>query len=197
MRVLPDEYLTLPLRAHAVLQGVPLYDVSVVDLPGGGEGRSIADIRALDSSVPSSKVATVLYDVRCFLGRVFRWDRGVIRREQSLLDRLSESDLRRSEVAPGTPDGDFLVLYQFANESVAEILNATVHGFICKALTRTATGYRFYLAIYVIPVSWITRPYLFAIEPFRRILYPAVLRRIRRAWQCAYPDGHGQALAHP
>jgi hypothetical protein len=40
--------------------------------------------------------------------------------------------------------------------------------------------------VYVIPVSWLTRPYLIAIEPFRRILYPAMLRRIRRAWLAAY-----------
>ena len=46
-----------------------------------------------------------------------------------------------------------------------------------------STGYRFFLAVYVLPVSWLTRPYLIAIEPFRRfLLYPAVLRRIRRAW---------------
>jgi hypothetical protein len=51
---------------------------------------------------------------------------------------------------------------------------------------RTASGYRLYWGVYVIPVSWLTRPYLLAIEPFRRILYPAMLRRIRRAWLAAY-----------
>jgi hypothetical protein len=33
----------------------------------------------------------------------------------------------------------------------------------------------------------LSRPYLIAVEPFRRfILYPAMLRRIRRAWLAAY-----------
>jgi hypothetical protein len=41
--------------------------------------------------------------------------------------------------------------------------------------------------VYVKPVSWITRPYLLLIEPFRRILYPAMLHRIRRGWIAAYP----------
>ena len=41
-------------------------------------------------------------------------------------------------------------------------------------------------AVYVMRVSWLTRPYLIAIEPFRRILYPAMLRRIRRAWVATY-----------
>ena len=58
---------------------------------------------------------------------------------------------------------------------------------ICTALARTATGYRLYWGVYVRSVSWLTRPYLIAIEPFRRfILYPAMLRRIRRAWLVAY-----------
>ena len=109
-----------------------------------------------------------------------------MRAEESLLPCLSECDRRDSEVTPGTSDGPLLLLYQFPSESLRETLNATVHGFICTALVRTATGYRLYWGIYVQPVSWLTRPYLIAIEPFRRILYPAMLRRIRRAWIIAY-----------
>lgn len=47
VRVSTEEYLRLPLRAHELLRDVPVYDVSLVDLPGGGAGRSLADIRAL------------------------------------------------------------------------------------------------------------------------------------------------------
>lgn len=182
----PAEYLSLRLRAHELLREVPLYDVSIVDLPGGGAGRSVADIRALDAAAAPSRIATVLYGVRRFLGRVFRWDRGQIRPEDSLLSRLSERDFRDSEITPGTTDGAFLLLYQFPNESLSETVNATVHGYVCTALARTATGYRMYMAVYVLPVSWITRPYLIAIEPFRRVLYPAMLRRLRCAWLAAY-----------
>jgi hypothetical protein len=109
-----------------------------------------------------------------------------MRPEESFLTRLSESDRRHSEIPPGTPDGPFLVIYEFPREALRETLNATVHGFICTALATTPTGYRLYWGIYVRPVSWLTRPYLIAIEPFRRILYPAMLRRIRRAWIAAY-----------
>jgi hypothetical protein len=186
MRVSSTEYLSLNLRAHELLRGVRLYDVSIVDLPGGGDGRTLADIRALDSRAAPSRIATALYALRRFLGRVFGWDRQRIQPEASLLSRLTESDRSESEITPGTADGSFLLLYQFADEALAEILNATVHGYICTALVRTATGYRLYLGIYVIPVSWITRPYLLAIEPFRRVLYPAMFRRIRRAWVATY-----------
>ena len=109
-----------------------------------------------------------------------------MRAEDSLVARLSERDRRESEIAPGTFDGPFLVIYQFPTEALRETRNATVHGWISTALAPTAAGYQLYWAVYVRPVSWITRPYLLLIEPFRRVLYPAMLRRIRRAWIAAY-----------
>ncbi len=187
MRAPPAEYLSLRLRAHELLHDVPLYDVSVVDLPDGDAGRSVADVRAVELAAAPSRIANALYGVRRFLGRVFGWDRAQLRSEESLLSRMSERDRRESEITPGTPVGPFLLLYQFPHEALSETRNATVHGYVCTALARTATGYRLYWGVYVLPVSWLTRPYLIAIEPFRRfILYPAMLRRIRRAWLAAY-----------
>jgi hypothetical protein len=189
MRASPAEYLNLQLRAHELLHGIPLYDVSIVELPGGGAGRSVADIRALESSAAPSHVASALYGVRRLLGRVFGWDRVQMQPEDSLMSRLSERDRRDSEIVPGTPDGAFRVLYQFPGEALGEIRNGTVQGYVCVALARIATGYRLYWAVYVRPVSWVTRPYLIAIEPFRRfILYPAMFRRIRRAWRATYGE---------
>ena len=193
MRASPAEYLGLKLRAHELLRGVPLYDVSVVDLPGGGVGRSVADIRTLESAVAPSRIANALFGARRLLGGAFGWDRVQMRPEHSLLSHLSERDRRDSEIAPGTPVGPFRLLYQFPGESLSEIRNATVHGYVCLALVPTPTGYRLYWGVYVRPVSWLTRPYLLAIEPFRRILYPVLLRRIRRAWIAQYGDS-GQEL---
>ena len=156
MRAAPGEYLNLRLRAHELLHDVPLYDVSVVDLPGGGAGRSVADIRALESAAAPSRIANALYGVRHVLGRVFDWDRAPMRPEESLLSRLSERDRRDSEITPGTRDGPFLLLYQFPGEALSETRNATVHGYVCTALARTATGYRLYWGVYVRPVSWLT-----------------------------------------
>src|SRR5919204_2649271 len=105
MRASPAEYLGLRLRAHELLHDVPLYDVSAVDLPGGGAGRTVADVRALDSAAAPSRIATLLYGARHLLGRVFGWDRRRLRPEGSLLPRLSERDRRDSEITPGTADG--------------------------------------------------------------------------------------------
>ena len=61
MRASAAEYRSLPLRGHELLRDVPLYDVSSVDLPGGGSGRTVADIRALESATAPSQIATFLY----------------------------------------------------------------------------------------------------------------------------------------
>ena len=188
MRASAAEYRALPLRAHELLRDFPLYDVSSVDLPGGGSGRTVADIRALESATAPSQIATLLYGLRYFLGWVFGWDREPMRPEDSFLERLSERDRRDSEITPGTPDGHFWVLYQFPGEALRETRNRTVHGFICTALVSCPNGYSLYWGVYVRRASWLTRPYLVAIEPFRRLLYPAMLHRIRRAWLVDYGD---------
>ena len=188
MRASAAEYRALPLRAHELLRDFPLYDVSSVDLPGGGSGRTVADIRALESATAPSQIANLLYGLRYFLGWVFGWDREPMRPEDSFLERLSERDRRDSEITPGTPDGHFWVLYQFPGEALRETRNRTVHGFICTALVSCPNGYSLYWGVYVRRASWLTRPYLVAIEPFRRLLYPAMLRRIRRAWLVDYGD---------
>jgi hypothetical protein len=182
MFVPPDEYLSLPLRAHELLRGVPLHDVSAVDLPGGGPGRTLADIRALEASTRPSQVVRALFGLRLLLGRLFGWDRKALAPGESLVSRLSPEERSASDPVPGTPVGPFLLVYEFPDERLLEIRNATVHGWVCTALVPRGSGYRFYFGVYVRPVSWITRPYLAAIEPFRRILYPAMLGRIRREW---------------
>jgi hypothetical protein len=118
MRASAAEYRSLHLRAHELLGDVPLYDVSFVDLPGGGSGRTVADIHALESATAPGHIATFLYGLRNFLGRVFGWDQETMRPEDSFLERLSERDRRDSEITPGTLDGHFWVLYQFPGEAL-------------------------------------------------------------------------------
>ena len=47
MRITPQEYRALRLEVHEILRDVPLRDVSVVDLPGGGQGRTVGDVHSL------------------------------------------------------------------------------------------------------------------------------------------------------
>ncbi len=192
MRLTSDEYERLDLRAHSLLEGVPLHDVWAVDLEGGGAGRSIVDLRALlslENLTATNAAVKFLFGLRACLGRTFGWDREPARApEQSYLHRLSAADRERSLVAPGTTEGPFRVLYVSPREAISEIQNATVHAFSVFALLKTASGYRLYWSIYVRPVGRITAWYMRLIDPFRRvIIYPALLRHVRAAWSRRAP----------
>jgi hypothetical protein len=189
----PAEFRALPLEAHAILADVPLRDVSVIDLPGGGPDRTLLEVRDLLPGVPGSggNLATrALFAIRWSLGRALGWDRPQPAEKVarwSYVRRLPEGLVARSLVPPGQADGPFRILYALDRETLAEIHNATAHGFLVSALTPRPGGYRLYWAVYVRPVSWLTPLYMVTIEPFRRlIVYPSLLRHVRRAWSARY-----------
>jgi hypothetical protein len=193
VRTTTTELEALDLESKALLAGVPLKDVTVIDLPGGGEGRTLADVRALlgsDAKRPGGNpVVRALFAIRWWLGRVLGWDRARPADDAaSYLHRVSVGLRARSLVTPGTPDGPFRTLFMTDHESLSEIQNATVHAFLSMALVPSAGGYRLFWAVYVKPVSRLTPLYMAAIEPFRRFLvYPSLMRRLRRAWIKRYP----------
>ena len=187
MRVGSEEYAGLDLRVHSFLASVPLHDAWAIDLPGGGPGRTVADLRELVSVerlTTANRAVGFLFWLRSRLGRAFGWDREPRQAsESSFIHRLTEADREASLLEPGTPEGPFRVLYMFPHEVVSEIQNATVHAFSVFALVEHHGGYRLYWAIYVRPVGVLTRGYMLLIDPFRRlIIYPAVLRYVRTAW---------------
>ena len=186
MRVTPEEFQRVDLRAHALLADVPLHDVWAVDLEGG-PGRSLVDLRARLSTqklTAANRAVRFLFGLRTRLGRALGWDREPPRAsEESFLHRLSAADREGSLVAPGTLEGPFRVLFVSPREAISEIQNSTVHAFSVYALLERSPGYRLYWGIYVRPVGRITAWYMRLIDPFRRlIIYPALLRSIRAAW---------------
>ena len=189
MRVPPSEFLAVDLEAHALMRDVPLRDVSAVDLPDGGSGRTLADVKRLmlvNRQRPRG-ASGLLFALRRFLGRVFGWDAPSAGPWYS--DRLSDVQRRRSLAPPGSSDGPFRLVYALERESLSELRNATVHAAVCMALVPRTGGYRFYFGVYVEAVSRFTPLYMAAIEPFRRfIVYPAMLAQLRAAWQAAYPE---------
>jgi hypothetical protein len=148
-----DDFRALPLRCHALLADVPIHDVWVIDLPGGGPGRTMRDVDALAATGRLSsgpRAARALFALRFALGRPLRWD--APRHDTlavSYLNRLSDDDRARSLVTPGTMRGPFRTLYLFPDESVAEAHNATVHAFLAMALVPREGGYTLYWAVYV------------------------------------------------
>lgn len=187
VRVPEAEFLALDLEVHRFLEGVPLHDVSAVDLPGGEPGLSVAEVRRRIGfgELPPNLLVRGLFALRLVIGRVFGWDRErPSDRRSSWEDRLDPALRARSEVEPGTSDGLFRQLYLLPHEALGEIRNATVHAFSCMALTESEGGYRLYWAVYVKPVSRFTSWYMAAIDPFRRfIVYPTILRGMRERWR--------------
>ena len=191
MRVTPAEFQRVTLRCHALLADASLHDVWAIPLDGGGQGRTIRDAHAIlfGSQRPPARLAVrELFRLRWALGRVFGWDDE--RHDPpalSYLHRLTDADRLQSEVPPGTRQGPFRVLYVFANEALSELRNGTVHGFLALALVPRPSGYTLYMAVYVRPVSRLTRFYMALIDPFRRfIVYPALCRDAQRSWSRAF-----------
>jgi hypothetical protein len=190
-RVPVDDFRALPLRVHALLADVPLKDVMVVDLIGGGAGRSLGELRTLPKDEPGhlrDRLTRALFGLRRGLGRVFGWDAVTdAGTNVSFRQRLPADILASSRTEAGTRYGPLDILYELADESLSEGRNATAHAFLCQALLPVVGGYRLYWAVYVQPVSWFTSVYLSMIEPFRRfIVYPALLSALSRAWTVRY-----------
>jgi Protein of unknown function (DUF2867) len=131
-----------------------------------------------------------LFELRSALGRAFGWDderhdppRG------SYVNRLTDADRSQSQVAPGTREGPFRVLYVLGEEALSELRNATVHAFLALALSSRPGGYTLYLAIYVKPVSRLTKLYMALIDPFRHlVVYPALGRHAQQRWSRTYAE---------
>ena len=197
MRLVPDEFRARTLRVHALLHDIPLEDAWAIPLSGGGAGRTVQDVRAVMLAGRETAPAVVqgLFWLRRRIGALFGWDDDrPAWNAESYADRLSPEDRARSLVAPGTPDGSFRVLYRFEDEQLSELRNATVHAFASLSIRQTSGGYLAYLGVFVQPVHRLTRLYMAAIAPFRRlVVYPTIIRKVQMEWAERYGGESGVA----
>ena len=185
-----SEYLNYDLRAHTILGRIPIHDVWRLDLPGGGEGRTTADIRTLALEIRPDFIVRTLFAFRRMLGHVFFWDKVSDDADELFQDSVTEEDQLQSLVTPGIKDGPFTVLYVHKEEAMSEIHNRTVHAALVWVLKKRKDGYRLYWAIYVKPVSRFTAIYMILIDPFRKlIVYPSLLHRLHKSWCRKYNSG--------
>jgi hypothetical protein len=187
-RITSAEFLGQRFRVHTLLADVPLHDVWAVDLPRFREGITLREFRTGTSKTHTSKGVSCptrfLLRLRFLAGRILGLESEPGgSRPVYFADRLTAEDRAASLLPAGAPDGFFRMVYCFENEMLLEVLNRTVHAAAMSALQQTDTGYRFYFAVYVQRVSWITPIYMTLIDPFRRwIVYPAIFRQIQRSW---------------
>jgi hypothetical protein len=190
MRIDPSEFYARTLRVHSLLHDVPIEDIWAIPLSDGGAGRTIRDLGPIFAAgvEAAPRVVKGLFSLRKRIGALLGWDAqrpawGV----ESYASRLTATDRAQSAVAPGTPDRRLRLLYQFEDEQLSEVRNATVHAFSSLSIRQTPEGYLAYWAIYAQPVNRLTRLYMTAIMPFRRfIVYPAIIRKVQRAWAERY-----------
>jgi len=177
----------MPLRVHTFLADIPLHDVWAVDLPAVRGSVTLAEFLRRANQGGTNRLppaARTLFRFRLLLGRIFRLeaeptDAGTA----AFANRLTAEDRACSVVAAGAPEGLFRVVYRFENEQLLEVQNRTVHAAALSALAKKSDGYRFYFAVYVRQISWITPFYMALIDPFRKWnIYPALLRSIRATW---------------
>ncbi len=170
-----------------------LLDVWAVPASGGaGDFGSFLEVMSsLDPADTGSPVVRALFAVRLRLGKWFGWDDATKKRpipggtETSLSARLPAElrDTAKGLVIGGA--GGFAPLYRTRDEFAAELSNETVHGVLHLAWVDQADGrYRARLAVYVKPRGRLGDVYMTLIAPFRHmIVYPALMRRIGRAWE--------------
>ena len=201
------EFERLPLRVHDFLAGVPLHDVWAIDLPPTRSGITLDEFLRTASArsqvhcdccesgrsrkgslLTRSPVVRTLLNIRFFVGRLLGWDREPASTAwETFTTRLTTADRSRSLAPAGTPEGLFRIVYRFENEQLLELINRTAHAAALSALVETANGYRFYFGVYVRSVNRLTPIYMALIDPFRkRIVYPSLLRNVRRSWNQAF-----------
>ena len=188
MRLPDSAHTSRPWRIHELVPDFHLEDVWALPTPGGPDDfpRLVAGIAAGDPSQSSSGVAGVLWAIRWKVGELLGWDRpeaGIGSRVPTLRDRLP-ADLRAASTGPDLEAVPFTSLYLLEDEWAAEIANRTVHGVLHVGWVQDQTGvYRGQMAVLVKPNGRLGTGYLAAIKPFRHlIVYPAMFRRMERAW---------------
>lgn len=191
-----EKFNRLPLKAHEFLCEIPLHSLDFIELKGGREQMTIAEIynaAGLDEigEVELSPITKALFDVRGAIGKVMRWDDvPELVEEISYLPRLSEAERAVSLVPPGEVRGISRVLYCFENEMMLEIINKTVHCFWVLASEKTPGGYAVYNAVYVKKLNWRTPIYMTLVSPvLKTVIYPAIGKSIRLHWEREFPNG--------
>jgi len=191
----PEAFRARDFYANELLADVPVHDMWIVALEGGGEGRTVEDVQAVMATVSPweanpSVVALVM--MRGLLGWAFDWDEEVAEEaELSYLRRVSDEVLARSLEEPGRKGGYFQLMYTLENETVAEILNRTAHAFFCMAIEPSDDGYTLYWVILVKEEMPLTPFYMGLIDPFRRYLvHRSMVRSVEQRWRHRYSSAH-------
>jgi hypothetical protein len=104
--------------------------------------------------------------------------------EQSIRERMTQTERERFELAPALARGSFVPVYRTSDERLDELSNSTVHALLHTSWVSEHGTQCAYLAVYAKPRGRFGRIYLVLISPFRHwLVYPTLMKMIERAWQ--------------
>ncbi|UCC48796.1 MAG: DUF2867 domain-containing protein [Gemmatimonadota bacterium] len=187
----PAQYQSLDLRVHTLLADIPLHDVWVADLPGGGPGRTLVDVHeAMAGGVTGDETVALAAAVTAYMlaARVL----GLASEEcfdtlSPARRRLTEADRARSIYQLGERG----FVYYFEREALLEIQTCTARAYYAFALAPQASGYTLYWGVYADSTSWFTPYYMNLIDPVRRlVVFPSFLQRIEKRWRANWRADH-------
>ncbi|MEW6125723.1 MAG: DUF2867 domain-containing protein [Acidobacteriota bacterium] len=185
-----EKFNRLPLKAHHFLAGIPMHSLDYLQLKGGREKLTIAEIYNATGLSDMSNVelgfgTKALFGLRTLIGKVMHWDEvPELVETNSYLSRLGEAERAKSLIPPGEIRGISRVLYCYENEMLLEIINQTVHCFWLLASEPTADGYGLYNAVYVKHLNWRTPIYMTLISPIlKEVIYPAIDKSMQQNWE--------------
>jgi len=197
MRLPNAAHETRPWRIREIAPDFTLKDVWALPVHGRAEDfpKLLGVMASLDPAHGGSPAIRVLFGVRQRLGSWFGWDEGAGQlpipgqEEVSLASRLPE-DLRGTTAGLDFGSRLFVPLFRTDTEFAAELSNQTVHGVMHLAWVDRGEGrYQGQMAVYAKPRGRLGKRYMTLIAPFRhRVVYPALMRQIERAWNIRVPQ---------
>jgi hypothetical protein len=189
-RIDTSKHAERPWRIGEVAPDFELVDAWA--LPAEGTLEDFAQLGEIFAELDrdtGSRASRFLFALRKWLGQRFGWDEETNTlpipgcKETSLRERLPPDLPAETDDAVGrTP---FRPIYRTSDEWALELSNSTVHAILHFGLVpQTEGSYRGQMGVYVKHRGWFGRLYMALIAPFRHyIVYPALMRRIERAWQ--------------
>lgn len=191
MQVNKEEHLKHPWRVHSLLPDLRIEDVWLlpIELTEDQKVGEVNDafIQALEATATSG-MAGWLFRFRFFLGRIFGWEDETKAKEQLPEGSIRERYVKKEGLSSLDVDlksfGDFVPVYNFNDEILSEIENATVLAAAHFGRIQKPGGkYGVQMTIYVKPKGLFGEFYMLLIKPFRLlIVYPTMLKMIGRQW---------------
>lgn len=201
MRLSNSEYASHDWRIGEVAPDFRLEDAWALPARGGvGDFARLLEVMAsLDPAAAESRATRALFSIRWRVGDWFGWDEAsrplaIPGNSESTLSARLPKDLRNTATGLDlhSPTARrFTPLYRTDVEWAAELSNRTVHAVMHLAWVEKGEGiYQGQMGVYVKPRGRFGAAYMALIAPFRhRVVYPALMRQIERAWNARTPVG--------